>query len=230
VGTQGYPCLTIASFPQTYLGLPLTASKVRASDLQPLVQAVDRYIPDWCGATLTASGRTILTNAVLSAWAVYVMGSILLSKGVIEAVDARWCTFIWASEFTCHGGQYKATCDMVCWDRSRSGLGSRVSHYRTGASSASLPPSCNTPQPPTATVVPTLLRHRRRARPRRPAPPRHAYLGSDPANAPNASCRHQGSPGQCVDAKSALNANHTASRTKLASHAQRANDVPVNFS
>jgi hypothetical protein len=34
----------------------------------------------------------------------------------------------------------------------------------------------------------------------------------------------------CVGAKSALNANHTASRTKLASHAQRANDVPVNFS
>jgi hypothetical protein len=33
-----------------------------------------------------------------------------------------------------------------------------------------------------------------------------------------------------VGAKNALNANHTASRTKLASHAQRANDVPVNFS
>jgi hypothetical protein len=33
-----------------------------------------------------------------------------------------------------------------------------------------------------------------------------------------------------VGAKSALNANHTASRTKLASHAQRAKDVPVNFS
>jgi hypothetical protein len=33
-----------------------------------------------------------------------------------------------------------------------------------------------------------------------------------------------------VDAKSALNANHTASRTKLASHAQRTKDVPVNFS
>jgi hypothetical protein len=33
-----------------------------------------------------------------------------------------------------------------------------------------------------------------------------------------------------VGAKSALNANHTASRTKLASHAQRADDVPVNFS
>jgi hypothetical protein len=33
-----------------------------------------------------------------------------------------------------------------------------------------------------------------------------------------------------VDAKCALNAKHTASRTKLASHAQRAKDVPVNFS
>jgi hypothetical protein len=36
--------------------------------------------------------------------------------------------------------------------------------------------------------------------------------------------------GRSVGAKSALNANHTASRTRLASHAQRANDVPVNFS
>jgi hypothetical protein len=33
-----------------------------------------------------------------------------------------------------------------------------------------------------------------------------------------------------VDVKCALNANHTASRTKLALHAQRASDVPVNFS
>jgi hypothetical protein len=36
--------------------------------------------------------------------------------------------------------------------------------------------------------------------------------------------------GTSVGAKSALNAKHTASRTKLASHAQRAKDVPVNFS
>jgi hypothetical protein len=40
----------------------------------------------------------------------------------------------------------------------------------------------------------------------------------------------RGHPVVPVSAKSALNANHTASRTKLASHAQRANDVPVNFS
>jgi hypothetical protein len=33
-----------------------------------------------------------------------------------------------------------------------------------------------------------------------------------------------------VDVKCALNANHTASRTKLALHAQRTSDVPVNFS
>jgi hypothetical protein len=33
-----------------------------------------------------------------------------------------------------------------------------------------------------------------------------------------------------VDVKCALNANHTASRTKLASHVQRTSDVPVNFS
>jgi hypothetical protein len=43
-------------------------------------------------------------------------------------------------------------------------------------------------------------------------------------------CRVGGRPGDpCVDVKCALNANHTASRTKLALHAQRASDVPVNF-
>jgi hypothetical protein len=34
---------------------------------------------------------------------------------------------------------------------------------------------------------------------------------------------------KCVDAKSAPHAKHTASRKKLASHAKRSQDVPVNF-
>jgi hypothetical protein len=38
------------------------------------------------------------------------------------------------------------------------------------------------------------------------------------------------SKGTTVDAKRAPGAKHTASRTKLASHAQRVKDVPVNFS
>lgn len=36
---------SVASFPQTYLGLPLIACKIRSCDLQLLVQAIDHYIP-----------------------------------------------------------------------------------------------------------------------------------------------------------------------------------------
>jgi hypothetical protein len=51
-------------------------------------------------------------------------------------------------------------------------------------------------------------------------------IGVNPPSGKGIVLRQEG----VVDAKSALNANHTASRTKLASHAQRAKDVLVNFS
>ena len=34
---------SISSFPQPYLGLPLSASKLRVSDLQPLIDRFDSY-------------------------------------------------------------------------------------------------------------------------------------------------------------------------------------------
>jgi hypothetical protein len=79
------------------------------------VQAVDRYILGWCGATLT-SGCTILANAVLDTRAVHAMCSILLPKGVVKAIDARRRAFIWTGESTCHGGQCKAAWELVCRD------------------------------------------------------------------------------------------------------------------
>jgi hypothetical protein len=58
--------------------------------------------------------------------------------------------------------------------------------------------------------------------------PEGAAQGSEkgPHPTPEATSSPQGN----VDVKCALNANHTASRKKLASHAQRVSDVPVNFS
>lgn len=42
----------VSTFPQTYVGLPLTVNKIRGKDLQPLLCAVEGYIPKWCGKTL----------------------------------------------------------------------------------------------------------------------------------------------------------------------------------
>jgi hypothetical protein len=132
----------VASFPQTYLGLPLTARKVRSTDLQPLVQAVDRYIPGWCSVVLTTNARTIPANVVLGARAVYAMCSILLPKGVIETIDTRQRAFLWTSDSTCHGGQCKAAWEMVCCDREHGGLGVRDLTIQNQA-------SCSRSRPPT---------------------------------------------------------------------------------
>jgi hypothetical protein len=60
--------------------------------------------------------------------------------------------------------------------------------------------------------------------------PLSSVYGLDTLYAPIKHALRQLRSKKCVDAKSALNAKHTASRTKLASHAKRAKDVPVNFS
>lgn len=62
---------SVACFPQTYLGLPLTVTKLKQSELQSIIRAVEGYIPTWCGKALTPSWRTVLVNSVLSARVVY---------------------------------------------------------------------------------------------------------------------------------------------------------------
>ncbi|XP_072148492.1 uncharacterized protein [Setaria viridis] len=113
----------LASFPQTYLRLPLSTNKLRLCDLQPLVRAVAGYIPGWCGPLLTPSGCTTLANAVLGAKPVYAMCSVLLLQCTIEVDDAIRRAFIWTDESQCNGGQCKSAWKMVCWDKLHGDLG-----------------------------------------------------------------------------------------------------------
>ncbi|CAL4971761.1 unnamed protein product [Urochloa decumbens] len=113
----------VASFPQTYLGLPLSCHKLRLNDMQPLVKAVQSYIPGWCGSLLSPSGRTILTNAVLGARVIYAMGSILLLGGTIHDVDATRRAFLWTGDSSCNGAQCKVAWEVVCLDKAHGGLG-----------------------------------------------------------------------------------------------------------
>jgi hypothetical protein len=53
----------LSEFPQKYLGLPLTATKLRVRDLDQLVVKVERRVPGWKGPLLPSGGRLILTDA-----------------------------------------------------------------------------------------------------------------------------------------------------------------------
>jgi hypothetical protein len=56
----------IEGFPQTYLGLPLSASKLKISAFAPLIVKVDRFLSGWRSLLLSPGGR--LARAALCLW------------------------------------------------------------------------------------------------------------------------------------------------------------------
>lgn len=113
----------ISSFPQVYLGLPLSPTKLRFSDYQPLCASFDRYLSGWRARLLSPGGRIVLSNAVLSNLPVYWMSSLLFPRTVLIALDRRRLPFLWTGEDKCHGSQCLVAWDQVCLPKIEGGLG-----------------------------------------------------------------------------------------------------------
>jgi hypothetical protein len=80
---------TVSSFPQTYLGLPLSTHKLRISDFNPIISKSDLRLSGWRGRSHPIGGRLILVNSVLTALLAHAMAAGLLPAGVLEAIDKR---------------------------------------------------------------------------------------------------------------------------------------------
>jgi hypothetical protein len=65
-------------FPQTYLGLPLSSTKLNLSAFDPYISKTDRYLAGWQASLLNPMGRTVLISAVLDGQLSYLMGAIPL--------------------------------------------------------------------------------------------------------------------------------------------------------
>jgi hypothetical protein len=74
---------TVSSFPQPYLGLPLSPYKLSVADCIPLIASVDKHLSGWSASLLNRVGRLTLSSAVLSVIPVHYMSSMSLPKTTI---------------------------------------------------------------------------------------------------------------------------------------------------
>jgi hypothetical protein len=83
----------ISSFPQPYLGLPISPTKLPASAFATLISSFNHHLSGWRANLLSSGGRLALCNAVMNNLATYYMCSYLLHVGVVESIDKRCHTF-----------------------------------------------------------------------------------------------------------------------------------------
>ncbi|WVZ99078.1 hypothetical protein U9M48_044428 [Paspalum notatum var. saurae] len=98
-------------FPQSYLGLPLSNTKLKLDAFTPLIAKADKYLAGWQAALLNPMGRLVLVNAVLDSQLIYHMSALLLAPGIIKKVDQRRRGFLWSG-----AGQTNGAKCLVAWD------------------------------------------------------------------------------------------------------------------
>ncbi|KAE8797566.1 hypothetical protein D1007_27219 [Hordeum vulgare] len=109
-------------FPISYLGMPLTESRIMVSGFDPLVGRVASCAEPWCSRFTSKGSKTVLISANLASLLMYMMGMYILPEGVYSSFDKELARFFW------HVGDSRSKYHMVKWadiglPKDRGGLG-----------------------------------------------------------------------------------------------------------
>jgi hypothetical protein len=85
-----------ALFPTKYLGLPLTITRLRRIDFQPLVDKAVSKLMVWNGKNINHTGMSTLVKAILTSQAVYCLTSLRAPKAMRKEIDNLSKSFLWA--------------------------------------------------------------------------------------------------------------------------------------
>jgi hypothetical protein len=113
----------VSSFPQTYLGLPLSDRKLPALALEFLAAKIHKQIPSWRLSLVPIGGRLTLATAVLSALPLFAVPVLPLPKGILAKMDQTRRAMVWKAAAGCSGGDCQVAWDFVCHLREEGGLG-----------------------------------------------------------------------------------------------------------
>jgi hypothetical protein len=101
-----------ATFPCTYLGLPISDKKLHKADLMAWVDKVGDRLPGWKASLMNLAGRVTWVHFVLSAIPIYVLVAIKVPKWFLKAINKFIRAFVWKGRKEVNGG----AC-LVAWDK-----------------------------------------------------------------------------------------------------------------
>jgi hypothetical protein len=120
------------SFPQSYLGLPLSPDKVKLAALMPTIGRADKHLVGWKASLLNTMGRAVLCDFILGNLLIYAMCAMELPKGALDLLDAKRRAFLWAGTDKASGAQCLIAWEKVCVCRvEMAGWGSNASLSKT---------------------------------------------------------------------------------------------------
>ncbi|XP_073354947.1 uncharacterized protein [Aegilops tauschii subsp. strangulata] len=114
---------SVASLPITYLGLPITTSRVRLVHLQFILDRIRARLAGWKGRLMHIAGRRVLVRCVLSAMPTFALTVLRAPKKFFKEVDKARCRFLWAQDEAATRGKCKVAWSAVTTPEPHGGLG-----------------------------------------------------------------------------------------------------------
>ena len=112
----------LGSFPSSYLGTPISDSRLSAADLRPAISKLQSRCEPWQGRWLSKAARTILINSSLSSLLLFLMSFYSLHESLHKEIAKIQSRFYWAGE---HDKQkyHMVSWPDICKPREQGGLG-----------------------------------------------------------------------------------------------------------
>jgi hypothetical protein len=112
-----------ASFPISYLGLPITLGRLTLVHLQSVFDRAAAKMAGWQGQLLNIGGGRELIKTVLDSLPTYMLTALRLPKKFYQGMDKLRKHFLWAGHQRLHGGKCNVSWPRVCRPLTHGGLG-----------------------------------------------------------------------------------------------------------